>query len=170
MFYIINSADYDGRRIDITSVLLESDKTPEEGFDIDAAVSKAVNEYVRTDEGFRILAENDGTLNLDIFNDCIPNEICEKYGFHKVQNVSISSLTKGEDTAFNKKPEFIVTDIQWDTDGEETDLPDSCHIPFDDLTEYGYLTEEYSLESLKDNIANYLSDMYDYCVRGFSVV
>ena len=170
MLYIISSADYDGRHMDITSVLLESDKTPEEGFDIDTAVSKAINEYVRTDEGFRILAENDGTLNLDIFNDCIPNEICKKYGFHKIQNASISSITKDDDTAFNKKPEFIVTDIQWDTDGEETNLPDSCRIPFDDLTEYGYLTEEYSLESLKDNIADYLSDTYDYCVRSFSVV
>lgn len=170
MLYIINLADYDGRHIDITSVLLESDETPEEEFDIDVAISKAVNEYVRTDEGFRILAENGGTLNLDIFNDCVPNEICEKYGFRKFQNVSTSSFTNDADTAFNKKPEFIVTDIQWDTDGEKTDLPDSCHILFDDLTEYGYLTEEYSLESLKDNIANYLSDMYDYCVRGFSVV
>ena len=113
MLYIINSADYDGHHIDITSVLLESDETPEGEFDIDVAISKAINEYVRTDKGFHILAENGGTLNLDIFNDCVPNEICEKYGFRKIQNVSTSSFTKDADTAFNKKPEFIVTDIQW---------------------------------------------------------
>ena len=44
--------------------------------------------------------------------------------------------------------------IQWDTDGEEVNLPDRVEIPF-------YVSE--------DEIADMLSDEYGFCVLGFDI-
>lgn len=51
-------------------------------------------------------------------------------------------------------PGTIVTGIEWDTDGEEVDLPSKVIVPEDvDL----------------DGIADYLSDKYGFCVYSFHV-
>lgn len=48
-----------------------------------------------------------------------------------------------------------VTDIIWDTDGEDIDnLPEEVNIP-DDIDE--------------DDIADYLSDEYGWCVESFNI-
>ena len=47
---------------------------------------------------------------------------------------------------------FHVTGIKWDTDGEDADwLPESCYV----------FTDE------EENIADALSDEYDYCIQSF---
>ena len=55
--------------------------------------------------------------------------------------------------AEEEEKEVLVTDIQWDTDGEDVDLPKevtvACHSG--------------------DEIADILSDQYGYCVHGFAV-
>jgi len=53
-------------------------------------------------------------------------------------------------------PKAYAVDIDWDTDGEEvTDLPTRVEIP--------YFVEV-------DEIADFLSDEYGYCVFGFNIV
>jgi hypothetical protein len=49
---------------------------------------------------------------------------------------------------------MLVTDIVWDTDGEKVELPTEVEIPND--------IEE-------DEIADYLSDEYGWCVESFNV-
>ena len=52
------------------------------------------------------------------------------------------------------KVKAYVVNIQWDTDGEEVNLPDRIEIPF-------YVSD--------DEIADMLSDEYGFCVLGFNI-
>jgi hypothetical protein len=52
-----------------------------------------------------------------------------------------------------------ITEIDWDTDGETVDLPTEVEI---DLAAEG-------ITSPRDEIADWLSDRYNWCVNGFSV-
>lgn len=51
-------------------------------------------------------------------------------------------------------PGTLVTEIEWDTDGEEADLPTETSVP-----------EDVGL----DGIADYLSDRFGFCVYGFRI-
>lgn len=59
---------------------------------------------------------------------------------------------------------IIVTNIDWDTDGEDVELPDEIIIEIDenniDLLE--------DLDDYADNLLDYLSDTYGYCIKGFN--
>jgi len=66
-----------------------------------------------------------------------------------------------------RKPYYVVNKIKWDTDGvsakelglpRAVELPETLNIDSDDIN--GYL----------DDVANYLSDEYGYCVFDFNVV
>ena len=61
------------------------------------------------------------------------------------------SITSVDDDKINMKTEKtkLVTDIKWDTDGEIVDLPKSIEVP-------SYLQD--------DEIADYLSDKYGWCI------
>lgn len=56
-------------------------------------------------------------------------------------------------TDFQKK----AVNIQWDTDGEEVDLPEEVLIPF-------------GMEDDKEAVSDYLSDSTGFCHKGFSIV
>lgn len=47
-----------------------------------------------------------------------------------------------------------VTDIVWDTDGEDVDLPEATRVPA--------IIED-------DAVADYLSDVYGWCIRSLSI-
>lgn len=49
---------------------------------------------------------------------------------------------------------IVVTDILWDTDGEDAGLPKEVLIPGDVAYE---------------DISDYLADTYEYCVFGYSI-
>ena len=54
-----------------------------------------------------------------------------------------------------KNPRAYAVDIKWDTDGEDIDfLPERVSIPF-------FMDD--------DEIADYLSDKYGFCVFGFNI-
>ena len=64
--------------------------------------------------------------------------------------------------------EVQVTDIEWDTDGEEVDpliLPTEMDIPFSEL----YISDDVSYDELVDEISDYLSNSTGYCHNGFSI-
>ena len=50
---------------------------------------------------------------------------------------------------------MLVTNIEWDTDGEVVDLPNEVEVPDECDGDY-------------DSIAGYLSDEYGFCVEGYS--
>lgn len=54
-----------------------------------------------------------------------------------------------------------VTDIKWDTDGEEVDLPDEEQINLD-------ISNESDWDEIEEEIGNYLSDTYGFCHCGFT--
>ena len=60
-------------------------------------------------------------------------------------------------------------DINWDTDGEEVDLPEEVEIQEEDLLYETERPEDVDREELHDRIADYLSDKYEFCVFDFYV-
>lgn len=52
--------------------------------DIHASVRKACEEWVGMEEGCRIYEQNNGTWDWEDFQKHVPNSICEKYGFVKL--------------------------------------------------------------------------------------
>lgn len=62
---------------------------------------------------------------------------------------------------------FIVTNIQWDTDGDEKilkDLPTELSIDADTLN----ISNENDSEKVEETISDYLSDSYGFCHYGFN--
>lgn len=60
------------------------------------------------------------------------------------------------------KIKVLIYDIKWDTDGEKVNLPKKVEHIFD-----GY--NEINDDDLLDEIADWLSDEYEYCHDGFNV-
>ena len=63
---------------------------------------------------------------------------------------------------------FIVTNIQWDTDGDEKilkDLPTELSIDADTLN----ISNENDSEKVEETISDYLSDSYGFCHYGFNI-
>ncbi len=57
-------------------------------FDIRSAVEKAVCDYLCTPEGKRVYDYNCESFNWGDFEANVPNEICQKYGFEKIEPVA----------------------------------------------------------------------------------
>ena len=63
-------------------------------------------------------------------------------------------ITEDEALFFGVKRDRKAYNIEWDTDGEETDLPSEVDIPWN---------------VFDDDIDDYLSDEYEFCVSGYEV-
>ena len=160
----------------------------QDGVDVMEACRRAACEYLSTPEGMDIYEGNCDSFTWADFEAYIPDEICEKYGFRVVRdNVHILSVDGEEQLTHGRA--FLVSDIEWDTDGEEVEyLPESCIVPFlsllaedehlddcavpfpsllmkgehpDDINAADY-------EEINERITDYLSDSYGFCLSGFS--
>lgn len=60
----------------------------DENINIEQAVSDACKEYCLTDEGKRTYEGNCNCFNWGDFDAYVPDEICERHGFRKVDSVS----------------------------------------------------------------------------------
>ncbi len=76
--------DMDTRSLVINIRIL--DESQASSFDIRSAVRKAVHEYLCTKEGKAIYDYNCGGFNWADFEPNVPNEICRKYGFEKIES------------------------------------------------------------------------------------
>lgn len=56
------------------------------GFDIEAAVINACTEYVQTPEGKKTYEHNCGCFNWADFSASVPDEICRRHGFAKINH------------------------------------------------------------------------------------
>lgn len=59
----------------------------DENISIEQAVMAACKEYCLTEEGKRTYECNCNSFNWGDFDSYVPNEICEKYGFKKLQSI-----------------------------------------------------------------------------------
>lgn len=126
-------------------------------------------------ELFRAIKTRDEVLGGTIWTfkdirDTLEQEYTDEYSEEMIEEIAYRMnkdvLNDYEDSEWNALEKAIkdakitvhVTDIDWDTDGEDPedcDLPESVDIP---------------LESLKKtSIADYLSDEYGFCVKSYSV-
>jgi hypothetical protein len=59
-------------------------------------------------------------------------------------------------------------DIEWDTDGEEVDLPNELVIDFPEIGEHGEPEHSEDVDDdIVDTFADRLTDLTDWCVRDF---
>lgn len=83
MLKIIVATEADG--LDTTNLVMVLDVDSED-INIEQAVLKACKEYCLTDEGKRTFEGNCNCFNWGDFDAYVPNEICQKYGFRKVES------------------------------------------------------------------------------------
>ena len=83
MLKIIVATEADG--LDVTNLVMVLD-VDSENIDIEQSVLNACKEYCMTDEGKRTFEGNCNCFNWGDFDTYVPNEICEKYGFRKVES------------------------------------------------------------------------------------
>ena len=62
---------------------------------------------------------------------------------------------------------IIAVDIDWDTDGEDVNLPREVEIPGEIIPEDADI-DEY-IEGYAEEVEDYLSDTYGFCVFGFNL-
>ena len=74
-----------------------------------------------------------------------------------------------DDEVIQNDQVFHVYHIDWDTDDEEVDLPESVDIRYEELAYPGELEQGIDPEILKERIEDYLSDMYGFCMYGMMI-
>lgn len=70
-----------------------------------------------------------------------------------------------EENEIENIEKIIVSNIKWDTDGEDVDLPKKVIINV--TIDNAYLLED--INGCADNLSDYLSDTYEFCHEGFKV-
>lgn len=68
----------------------------EEELNVERAIKDACKDYLNTEEGKKVLADNSGYFNIGDFMLNVPDEICKKYGFVKV-DVTATQFVINED-------------------------------------------------------------------------
>lgn len=166
MRYTITATDRDGFETYTTVINLDVFR---KDVDIVEACKEAAREYVSTKEGLQVYIEHCEWFNWADFDVYVPNKICEKYGFRKIDSDAVNiDVILDEQLA---EPTFLVTNIQWDADTEDDDvnLPRSYYIPISELLLNGEELEDVDTEAVKDRVADYLSDTFGFCVFGMSI-
>ena len=166
MNYVITAIEQDGfdyRTLNIELEILD------ESIDVIEACKEAAREFVATEEGLKTYLSNCECFNWADFELYVPNEICERHGFRKI-DTETSNAQVNWDEQLTDEPTFLITNIQWDTDGEEVeDLPESYYLPFTDLLDDDEGLGDVSVEELKDRVAHYLSDQFGFCIIGLVI-
>lgn len=140
------------------------------GLDVEDAVRAAIVDYLHTEEGYNRCSDEERHY-FDWYNvvDYLPNNICRKHGFEIVSPAIPHDYCVDTQENLVKYNElfFHVTNIQWDTDGQDPDglnLPCEVDIPFSSLDRGQGL----DWDELTDGIADWLSDKYGFCVINYT--
>ena len=70
-----------------------------------------------------------------------------------------------EENEIENIEEIIVSNIKWDIDGEDVNLPEKVVIKV--TIDNADLLED--IDGYADNLSDYLSDVYEFCHNGFKV-
>lgn len=79
----------DGLDFRALTILFE---VPDEKFNLEEAVKKAATDYCLTKEGRKTYDYNCSWFNWADFDLNVPNSFCEKYGFRKVTDGTLSDI------------------------------------------------------------------------------
>ena len=66
-------------------------------------------------------------------------------------------------------PEYICSNIDWDIDDDDIDLPETVIVSKAELVGKGYVSPSDDQADVQEKIVDYLSDRYGYCIRGLSI-
>ena len=166
MKYTITATEHDG--LDTRTLVINLDVF-KENIDVVEACKEATREFVATTDGLKTYIGNCDCFNWADFEAYVPNDICEKYGFRKIDS-DVANIDVNWDEQLIDEPTFLVTDIQWDTDGEEIDdLPTEYYIPFSDLMYEDEDLGDVDIDELEDRVADYLSDQFGWCINGLVI-
>ena len=166
MKYTISATEHDGFDTRTMSIELEVFK---EDIDVLDAIKEACREYTTTENGLKTYIGNCDCFNWADFDMYVPNEICEKYGFRKIKS-DVSNIDVNWDEQLVDDPAFLVTNIDWDTDGKEVeDLPEDYYVLLSELLYNDEELGDVNVEELKDRVADYLSDKFGWCINGLVI-
>ena len=117
-----------------------------QNIDLKQAIKDACREFIVTPEGLKLYSKNHEQFNWQHFAANVPNTICEKYGFKKVQS-----------------------EIEWDTDEEDVNLPTEREIPIRYLLYPTECLDNCDIAYVKDRIVEYLTDAYGFCIKSLVI-
>ena len=138
-----------------------------QNIDLKQAIKDACREFVVTPEGLKLYSKNHEQFNWQHFAANVPNTICEKYGFKKVQTDNENVLYEKWDESLVDQPKFIVSEIEWDTAGKNFDLPTELEIPVSHLL---YPTEDNcDIAYVKNRIVEHLTDAFGFCIKSLVI-
>lgn len=166
MKYTITATEHDG--FDTRTLIINLDVFKED-IDIIEACKEATREFTATDDGFNTYINNCKCFNWADFEMYVPNDICEKYGFRKIDS-NVTNIDVNWDEQLIDEPTFFISDIEWDTDDEEVeDLPKDYYIPLSELLYDNESLDDVNIEELEDRIANYLSDKFGWLINALAI-
>ena len=105
---IITAIERDGMDIRILTLVFE---VPDNDFNLEQAVRKACTAYCKTEEGKAVYEGNCQSFNWADFEAEVPNEICQQFGFQKIDS--------DVDTIEVNWDEHLVNDDELESDEEE---------------------------------------------------
>lgn len=94
-------------------VLFQFD-VPDAKFDLLSAVKKAANEYCRTDDGRDRYEYNSKSFNWGDFMIYVPNDICKKYGFTKIDDTENDEIVNFDEALVDLECDKEITDLKND--------------------------------------------------------
>ena len=140
-----------------------------QNIDLKQAIKDACREFIVTPEGLKLYSKNHEQFNWQHFAANVPNAICEKYGFKKVQTDNENVLYEKWNESLVDQPKFIVSEIEWDTDEEDVDLPTEREIPVRYLLYPTECLDNCDITYVKNRIVEYLTDAYGFCIKSLVI-
>ena len=140
-----------------------------QNIDLKQAIKDACREFIVTPEGLKLYSKNHEQFNWQHFAANVPNTICEKYGFKKVQTNNENVLYEKWNESLVDQPKFIVSEIEWDTDEEDVNLPTEREIPIRYLLYPTECLDNCDITYVKDRIVEYLTDAYGFCIKSLVI-
>ena len=95
----ITAQERDGLNIRVLTLNFE---VPNEAFDIVAAVKAAAKEYCLTEEGKKAYEGNCNCFNWGDFDAHVPQDICRKHGFAKIESLTNDLLVDFDEQLVNE--------------------------------------------------------------------
>ena len=165
MIINISALEYDGLAARTLSMHLEILCEIQSIEEVKTMVKSACEEYLQTEDGMKTYLHNCQNFNWADFEEYVPDEICRKHGFRKI-NSEMADLNVDLNEQIAEEPCILVTNIEWDTDEPVEDLPTETGIPVSALISSWENVNKYELA---ERISDYLSDEYGFLVSTFSV-
>ena len=140
-----------------------------QNIDLKQAIKDACREFVVTPEGFKLYNKNHKQFNWQHFAANVPNTICEKYGFKKIQTDNENVLYEKWNESLVNQPKFIVSEIEWEPAGKNFDLPTELEIPVYDLIYPTECLDNCDITYVKNRMVKHLTDAFGFYIKSLVI-